>query len=179
VSASAAVLPPKSVSPVKSHHPSSPSEPYTPQRSLALFRKYVDSDDSNVIGPEGYEKLCSDASFPLEGLLPLLLAWQLGSKEMGKITKDEWTLGMGSLKSVTIFSPSCFFANCCCRISSLDTLAMAIRDLEDLLISNKLPPKKSARKDPYDKATFWTYCEDKKVGFQKFYMFCFALAKPE
>jgi DCN1-like protein 4/5 len=76
------------------------SEPYTPQRSLSLFKRYADSDNPNVIGPEGYTKLCTDADLPLEGALPLILAWQLGSKEMAKITKDEWTSGTDSLKLV-------------------------------------------------------------------------------
>jgi DCN1-like protein 4/5 len=75
-----------------------PNEPYTSQRSLSLFKSYADSDDPNVIGPEGYEKLCSDANLPLDGALPLILAWQVGSKEMAKITKDEWTSGTESLK---------------------------------------------------------------------------------
>ncbi|KAF8232283.1 hypothetical protein L208DRAFT_937295 [Tricholoma matsutake] len=156
----------KPTSPAKSSsvqtHTSVPSEPYTPQRSFSLFKSYADSDDPNVIGPEGYEKLCIDANLPLDGALPLILAWQLASKEMAKITKDEWTSGTESLK-----------------ISSLSLLATAIHDLNDYLMLEKAAPKKSAKKDPYDRTALWSYCENRKAAFQKFYIFCFALAKPE
>jgi hypothetical protein len=77
-------------------------EPYTAQRALALFAKYADSDDPNVIGPEGFEALCTDAGIPLDGALPLILAWQLNAQEMAKISKDEWVKGMATLKCVLI-----------------------------------------------------------------------------
>jgi len=157
---------PKPVSPVKSSsvksYPPITSEPYTHQRSLALFKSYADSDNPDVIGPEGYERLCNDANLPLEGALPLILAWQLGSKEMARITKDEWTSGTESLK-----------------ISSLNLLSVAMHDLDNYLMLGKAAPKKLAKKDPYDRTTFWSYCDDKKVAFHKFYTFCFVLAKPE
>lgn len=54
-----------------------------------------------------------------------------------------------------------------------------MRDLENLLILKKEPPKRSTKKEPYDKTKYWTYCENTKAAFQKLYMFCFALAKPE
>jgi DCN1-like protein 4/5 len=63
-----------------------------------LFKKYADEDEPNTIGPEGFEKLCTDAQIPLDGALPLILAWQLNAKDMGKFTKDEWTKGTESLK---------------------------------------------------------------------------------
>jgi len=152
---------PVNSSPLKTH-PSMSSEHYTPQHSLSLFELYADSDNPSVIGPEGYEKLCADANLPLDGALPLILAWQLGSKEMAKITKDEWTSGTGSLK-----------------ISSLGLLATAIHDLDNFLMLEKAAPKKSTKKDPYDRTAFWSYCENRKAAFQKFYVFCFTLAKPE
>jgi hypothetical protein len=65
------------------------------------------------------------------------------------------------------------------RTSSLYTLALAMRDLENLLFLKKAPPKKSTKKELYEKANYWTYCENRKAAFQKLYMFCFALAKPE
>ena len=77
------------------------NEPYTAKRSLALFQRYADRDDPTTIGPEGFEKLCSDANIPLDGALPLILAWQLGTKEMGKITAQEWNSGTESLKYVS------------------------------------------------------------------------------
>jgi DCN1-like protein 4/5 len=86
------------VTPSQQNLPPPTTEAYTPQRSLALFKKYADSDDPNVIGPEGFERLCTDANFPLDGPLPLILAWQLCAKEMAKITKDEWTSGTDLIK---------------------------------------------------------------------------------
>lgn len=77
---------------------SSSYEPYSSARSLALFETYADSDNADVIGPEGFTQLCTDAQISLEGALPLILAWQLGAKEMGKFTKDEWTKGMELLR---------------------------------------------------------------------------------
>jgi DCN1-like protein 4/5 len=63
-----------------------------------LFKKYADPDDPNVIGPEGFSDLCTEAQIPLDGAGPLILAWQLNAKEMGKFTKEEWTKGTESLK---------------------------------------------------------------------------------
>jgi len=135
-------------------------EPYTPKRSTALFAKYTDSDDPKVIGPEGYEKLCSDANIPLEGALPLILAWQLGAKEMGKITTEEWNQGTETLK-----------------VSNIQTLSLFVHELGDVLFQGKAPAKR--QKDPYDRTALRKYAEDRKNAFQKFYSFCFALAKPE
>jgi len=75
-------------------------ETYTPQRALNLFSTYTAKDDKAVIATEGFERLCTDANIPFDGALPLILAWQVGAKEMGKITKDEWVGGMSSLRCV-------------------------------------------------------------------------------
>ncbi|RDB24091.1 DCN1-like protein 5 [Hypsizygus marmoreus] len=148
--------------PAKAQPPTSSIEPYTTKRSLALFKSYADSDDPNVIGPEGFERICTDANIPFDGTLPLILAWQLGAKEMGKITIVEWTTGMDVLK-----------------ISSLPALDLAIHDLENILILGKPIPTKKTQREPYDKTSFWKYCEDTKDAFHKLYLFCFSLAKPE
>lgn len=79
------------------------SEPFTPTRALTLFSTYADKDDVNVIGPEGYQQLCSDANMNLEGTQPLILAWQIGTSEMGKITKDEWVKWTNTIKCVAIY----------------------------------------------------------------------------
>ncbi len=81
------------------------SEPYAPARSVALFETYADPDTPDVIGPEGLEKLCSDANIPMEGALPLLFSWQLGAQEMGKFTKDEWVEWTTARKYVCLFVP--------------------------------------------------------------------------
>jgi len=155
-------------------------KPYTPALALALFNTYADPDtattDQPTIGPEGFEKLCNDAQIPLDGALPLVLAWMLDAKEMAKIGKGEWIKSTGTL-----------------QISSLHSLAIAIRDIESLLILNKAPLKrpssssptkkntgknKEKEKDPYIRDQYWSYVSDKKGSFLKLYGFCFALAKP-
>jgi len=147
-------------------------EPYTPTLALTLFNSYVDPDtaetDSPSIGPEGFEKMCSDAQIPLDGALPLVLAWMLEAKEMAKISKDEWVKGTSNL-----------------QISSLYAFGTAIRDLEALLLLDQPPIKRSstkaggkADKEPYNRDQYWNYVADKKGAFMRLYSFCFALAKP-
>lgn len=80
--------------------PPNKEEPYTSERALALFSTYADPDEPNVIGPEGFEKLCQDSGLPMDGPVPLLLAWQVEAKEMAKISKEEWTKGSKSLRCV-------------------------------------------------------------------------------
>ena len=70
------------------------------------FETYADSDNSLVIGPEGFERLCNDGNLPLEGAMPMILAWQLNSKEMAKISHDEWQIGMANLQCVLSSSVS-------------------------------------------------------------------------
>jgi DCN1-like protein 4/5 len=65
-----------------------------------LFRAYADSDAPNIIGPEGFAKICEDADIPMDGALPLLLSWQAGAKEMAKLTEEEWLKAMNALKCV-------------------------------------------------------------------------------
>jgi len=156
---------PKAVAPAAPVKQASVSkiEPYSPDRAALLFEKYADEDDPSIIGPEGFEKLCTDAQIPLDGAMPLVLAWQLNAKEMGKFTKEEWTKGTESLK-----------------ISSLSGLSMAVSDLEMLLIQGKPGAKGSTgKKDPYDKFAYGKYAADPKAAFQTLYLFCFTLAKQE
>jgi hypothetical protein len=78
--------------------PSATPAAYTHSRALSLFKTYADPDDPNVIGPEGFQQLCTDADISMEGALPLILAWQLDAKEMAKFAKDEWFRGMEALQ---------------------------------------------------------------------------------
>lgn len=74
-------------------------EPYTPAAALALFKQYsLDPDDPDSIDPEGMEKLCADGDIPMEGTLPLILAWQVDGKELAKFDKTGWEKGMAKLK---------------------------------------------------------------------------------
>jgi len=139
------------------------TEPFTPQRSLSLFKVYADQD-TGLIGPEGFEQLCTDSNIPLDGAVPLLLAWQLGAKEMAQIKEDEWVTGMTTL-----------------RISTLSQLALALNDLNKLLVLDEAVTNRPAKKgqEPYEMTNYWGYADNKKAAFRKFYMFCFQLVKPE
>jgi len=155
------------------------SKPYSPALAVAIFNTYADPDsmatDEPAIGPEGFERLCNDAQIPLDGALPLVLAWILDAKEMAKIWKGEWVKATERL-----------------QISSLHSLAIAIRDIEALLLLDKSPlarsgtsstkknigKSKEKEKDPYNRDQYWDYAADKKNAFLKLYGFCFTLAKP-
>jgi DCN1-like protein 4/5 len=76
---------------------------YSEQRALALFSQFADEDTPDVIGAEGFERLCKEAQVPLDGALPLLLAWQFGSSEIAKISKQEWLGGTAALRCATSF----------------------------------------------------------------------------
>jgi len=65
------------------------------------------------------------------------------------------------------------------RISSLPLLSLAVTELEDLLIHGSAPIKPTGRREDYDRSAYNSYARDVKAGFQKFYMFSYALAKPE
>jgi hypothetical protein len=93
----------KKAAPPKKAAASPKSAPYTPAAASALFAKYADEDEPTEIGPEGLEALCADGCIPLDGALPLVLAWQLGAKEMGKFSQEEWAAGMGALQCVGPF----------------------------------------------------------------------------
>ncbi|KAI0059123.1 DUF298-domain-containing protein [Artomyces pyxidatus] len=151
-------------------------EPYNAVNAATLFARYADADDPSVIDPEGFERLCTDAGIPLDGAMPLLLAWQLDAKEeMAKIPRDAWVKGSEAL-----------------HISSLPVLSLALNDLHALLIMNKHTPtpsiasstnkKKRAAdtaKSPYNRTRYSGYAADVKKTFASFYSFCFVLAKPE
>ncbi|KAJ3928195.1 MAG: DUF298-domain-containing protein [Lentinula lateritia] len=98
----------------------------------------------------------------MDGAMPLILAWQLDAKEMGTFTKDEWLKGTAKL-----------------RISTLPSLVIALSELDDLLISDKSPAKSNPKTDPYDRGTYLNYAKNVKDAYQKLYIFCFSLAKPE
>ena len=86
----------------KSAKKSAKNEPYSVQRAQELFKTYADSDDASVIGPEGFEQLCTDAGIPMDGSCPLILCWLMKAKEMGKISKEEWANGTSVLKCVSL-----------------------------------------------------------------------------
>ncbi|KAI0082877.1 DUF298-domain-containing protein [Panus rudis PR-1116 ss-1] len=148
-------------------------EPYSRERAVQLFDRYADEDNQDVIGPAGFEKLCSDLDISLEGALPLILAWQFGASEMAKLKKDEWLKFTNDL-----------------RISCTETLALSLHELEDLLLLNKpalqpapvVPTKKTANPalhEPYNRSRYYTYAKNKDKSFGELYVFCFMLVKPQ
>ncbi|KAI0031705.1 DUF298-domain-containing protein [Vararia minispora EC-137] len=140
-------------------------EPYTSKATERLFESYADEDDPSVIGPEGFEHLFNDAQIPLDGPMPLLLAWQLSEAEMAKISKENWAKGMDEL-----------------QISSLAVLALSLNELHDLIILMKPPivpsgPKKPGEaKEPYNRRRYWSYSRDPREAFGEFYSSCYKLA---
>jgi hypothetical protein len=75
-----------------------------PKAAERLFDSYANKDDPDMIGAEGFERLFTEAHIPLDGAMPLLLAWQLGEEEMAQITKEKWMKGMAELQCVVIDS---------------------------------------------------------------------------
>lgn len=161
-----------------------------------LFEHYADEDEPDFIGPEGLERLCSDAEVPMEGAGPLVLAWLLGTKEMGKIAKSEWVKGMDELQCVSILVyPSRLEVILYCRIASVAALHVALEEMQDLVMTNKpaakptqaiVPPGKGKRAsgkagtgEPYNRARYHQAAADRRAAFAQLYNFCFVLAKPE
>ncbi|KAF9553816.1 DUF298-domain-containing protein [Agrocybe pediades] len=142
---------------------STKKEPYSAQGALQLFEKYADNDDTNVIGPDGFVQLCTDAGMPMEGALPIIFEWQLNAKEMAKISKEEWVAGTTTL-----------------QISSIPQISAVVKELEDLLILEKRPVSSTVKGQPeYDRKAYLGYAADVKSAFQKLYFFSFNLVKPE
>jgi len=145
-----------------------------PIRLVDKFDDYADKENPGIIGGEGLEKLCEEADIPMDGNLPLLLAWQLNTKELGSITREEWKTGMNSLS-----------------ITSLQSLSNMLSDLQDLLIARKPPGKRPSNTKPvkgpgaslvgdYDKSRCCDkYAKDVQASFLEFYQFCFTCAKTQ
>lgn len=149
-----------------------------------MFNEFADSDDPDVIGPEGFESICQKANLAMDGALPLIFAWQFEAKEMAKISKGEWEAGTAALRYVLVEYPRDLSADHRLgrffRVSSIPALALVISELDDLLMQNKPPAKPAAAKElDYDRTRYNMYSHNIKSGFQKLYQFSFNLVKPE
>lgn len=191
---------PPPAKPKKAAEPAPQFEPYSATQATSLFATYADADNQDVIGPEGFEKLCGDTEISLEGALPLVLAWQLGATEMAKITREEWEKSTAELRCVLLlifFRPlglMFLVVYAVSRISSLKTLSVAVHDLDDLLLLEKpaikpLPASSSVSRgsassiaslqlEPYNRSRYQEYAKDIKKAFGELYSFSFLLAKP-
>ncbi|KAI1784046.1 Cullin binding-domain-containing protein [Ganoderma leucocontextum] len=151
-------------------------EPYSEGRARQLFKTYEDPDTPGEIGPEGFEKLCTDLDISLEGALPLVLAWQMHATEMAKFKETEWLNSTGEL-----------------RVSNLQVLSLVLRNIEDILLLDKPPivpsgtgsirkrgaaVSTSDTSEPYNRHKYLQYAADTKKAYAELYAFCFALAKP-
>ncbi|KAG9095115.1 hypothetical protein FS749_011046 [Ceratobasidium sp. UAMH 11750] len=142
---------------------------FTLEGVQAMFENYMDEDDNNVIGGEGMEKLCADASMSMEGALPLLVAWSLSAKTLGSFTRAEFTGGFGKL-----------------RIDTPQKVALMASDLNSLFFGCGIAEQASRMSlsssasgaDPYDRTQLRSYQHNADSTYSKFYFFCFALVKP-
>uniref|UniRef100_M4DJH1 Defective in cullin neddylation protein n=1 Tax=Brassica campestris TaxID=3711 RepID=M4DJH1_BRACM len=57
---------------------------------------------SNLIDPQGIEKLCSDLDVSRTDIRFLMLAWTMKAEKQGYITHEEWTRGLKALRADTI-----------------------------------------------------------------------------
>jgi len=146
------------------------SDQYSEKKALELFESYRDEEvtDEKVIGPEGLERLCSDAQLEMEGPKPLLLAWLLEAKDMGRFTRDEWSSGTSKW-----------------RTDTTSRIATLVNDLHDLLFTSdrNLSPQTGKSKpkagDSYNRSIFSEYVSNPPSAYKKFYAFTFELAKSE
>ncbi len=182
-------------------------EPYSEGCARQLFKTYEDPDTPGEIGPEGFEKLCTDLDISLEGALPLVLAWQVHATEMARFKEAEWLKGTGELRYVFFLPVEMILAllEKSCRLwarahrvpmrsaSNLQALSLVLRNIEDLLLLDKPPIAPSGtgsvRKrgpavpatdasEPYNRQRYYQYAADTKKAYAELYTFCFALAKP-
>ncbi|KAG1145383.1 hypothetical protein G6F37_002780 [Rhizopus arrhizus] len=101
------------------------SKKTTEQNKFAKFRqttfdKYKDTDNTNIIGPDGCQVFFSDIGVSLESIVPILLAWKMNCARMGYITIEEWSKFMKDIDSVDKLK------------TTLLTLQKQVEDDEDL-----------------------------------------------
>ncbi|CAN7134196.1 unnamed protein product [Brassica rapa subsp. narinosa] len=68
---------------------------------IEVYHKYSNTS-SNLIDPEGIEKLCSDLDVSRTDIRFLMLAWTMKAEKQGYITHEEWTRGLKALRADTI-----------------------------------------------------------------------------
>ncbi|KAG8687584.1 hypothetical protein FRC11_006962 [Ceratobasidium sp. 423] len=142
---------------------------FTLERVQAMFDKYMDEDDSNIIGAEGMERLCTDASVPMDGALPLLIAWSVNGKTLGTITRSEFTDTFAKL-----------------RIDTPEKMALMASDLNSLFFGCNIAEQASRMSlansgrdaESYDRTQLRSYQRNAESAYSKFYSFCFVLVKP-
>lgn len=76
-------------------------------KRLKWFQKYADKDNSNIIPPDGCQKLFVDLGISLESAIPIIVGWKMGASKMGYITKEEW---IKTLEAASVATPTDFKA---------------------------------------------------------------------
>ncbi|KAJ2891546.1 DCN1-like protein 5 [Coemansia aciculifera] len=59
----------------------------------AWFTEYQDfdrDDGKQLIGPEGFQRLCGALKYDIEGIEPLVLSWKLDAVELGTVEWESW-----------------------------------------------------------------------------------------
>lgn len=77
--------------------PTKAAQKTEPDKLGDLFAKYKDPN-SDGIGPEGTEKLCTDLGLDPADRKILLLAWKMGAQRMGYFSRKEFERGFHSLR---------------------------------------------------------------------------------
>lgn len=80
------------------HHPNH-HQGFSEKRCIGWFHEYTTQGESQI-GPEGMEKFCKDIGVAPENVIMLGLAWNLGAKNMGFFSSQEWIRGMSHLQWV-------------------------------------------------------------------------------
>jgi len=70
------------------------TEPYNAANVQSLFKAYADEDEADTISAEHFERLCTDASVPMDGPMPLILLWHMDAQDLGTIKSDQWIKAM-------------------------------------------------------------------------------------
>ncbi|KAJ2703410.1 DCN1-like protein 5 [Coemansia sp. IMI 209128] len=74
----------------------------------AWFSQYQDfdrDDGKQLIGPDGFFRLCEALKYSMDGLEPLVLLWKLGAKELGTVELESWdreVRAMGATDNATL-----------------------------------------------------------------------------
>ncbi|XP_019091899.1 PREDICTED: DCN1-like protein 4 isoform X1 [Camelina sativa] len=66
-----------------------------------LFNQYANRS-SNLIDPEGIEKLCSNLDVSHTDIRILMLAWKMKAEKQGYFTNEEWRRGLKALRADTL-----------------------------------------------------------------------------
>ncbi|KAJ2567352.1 DCN1-like protein 5, partial [Coemansia sp. RSA 1836] len=57
---------------------------------FAEFQDFDRDDGKQLIGPEGFQRLCEALKYDIEGIEPLVLSWKLDAVELGTVEWESW-----------------------------------------------------------------------------------------